>query len=128
MRTQVKDIMISPVITATSLTKASDLMDIMTRKKVHAIPIVSYEKQLPSPKIVIQGIVTSSDLIGIQNPKTQAGAIMTSKIHIIHKDSSSKSAARMMLKHNIHHLIVMDEGQIIGIISSMDFVKLVAEE
>ncbi|WP_417201408.1 CBS domain-containing protein [Bizionia sp.] len=32
-----------------------------------------------------------------------------------------------MLRHDVHHMVVMDEGNIVGMISSLDFVKLVAE-
>ena len=128
MRIQVKDIMSHPVVTATKKTKVRDLMEIMNRKKLHAIPIVTYEKQLPLPKITIQGIVSSSDLIGLSDLDTLAESIMTPNIHIIHTNTSAKSAAKMMIKRNVHHLVAMEDGQISGMISSMDFVRLVAED
>jgi CBS domain-containing protein len=47
---------------------------------------------------------------------------------VIHIDSSVQAAAKMMLRHRVHHIVVMDDGRIEGIISSLDFVKLVAEQ
>ena len=51
---------------------------------------------------------------------------MTTKTYVVSPNSGAKDAAKMMEKHHIHHLVVMDEGQVVGIISSMDFVKLYA--
>jgi signal-transduction protein with cAMP-binding, CBS, and nucleotidyltransferase domain len=33
----------------------------------------------------------------------------------------------MMLRHNVHHIVVMDDGKIKGMISALEFVKLVAK-
>ena len=52
---------------------------------------------------------------------------MATMVHVVHKNSSAQAAAKMMLRHEVHHIVVMDDGEIIGIISSLDFVKLVAE-
>jgi CBS domain-containing protein len=51
---------------------------------------------------------------------------MTSKTHVVGVDSGVKDAAKMLLKHHVHHLVVMDDGQVVGIVSSMDFVELYA--
>ncbi|MCH9822048.1 MAG: CBS domain-containing protein [Bacteroidetes bacterium] len=52
----------------------------------------------------------------------------TSSVHVVHIDSSAQAAANMMLKHKVHHIVVMDEGEIKGMLSSLDFVRLVAEK
>ena len=52
----------------------------------------------------------------------------TSSVHVVHIDSSAQAAANMMLKHKVHHIVVMDEGEIKGMQSSLDFVRLVAEK
>ncbi len=127
MRIQVKDFMSSPVITAVGDRKVKEIRDLMKRKGIHAIPIIKYSKKLPQAEITIRGIVTVTDLSEKVSDKLSVKEIMTPNVHILHKDTSVQSAAKMMLKHRVHHIVVMDDGEIVGMISSLDFVKLVAE-
>ena len=127
MRIQVKDFMSSPVATAVGKNTIKEIRALMKRKGIHSVPIIRYTKKLPEAEVKIRGIVTGSDLNKDIDERVVAEEIMTPKVHIIHKNSSAQSAAKMMLKYKVHHLVVMDEGKIIGMISSLDFVKLVAE-
>lgn len=127
MRIQVKDFMSSPVTTAVGKTSIQEVRTLMGRHRIHAIPVIRYSKQLPEAEVIIRGIITATDLYTEVDDKTTVEEIMTNKVHVIHKDSNAKSAANMMLKHKVHHLVVMDEGKIVGMISSLDFVKLVAD-
>lgn len=127
MRVQVKDFMSAPVTTAAEKTTVREIRVLMKRQGINAIPIIKYAKQFPDYRVSIQGIVTATDLINELDANTTVEEIMTTNVHIIHQDSSAQAAAKMMLKHKVHHLVVMDEGKISGMISSLDFVKLVAE-
>jgi CBS domain-containing protein len=127
MRIQVKDFMSSPVTIAVGKKSVKEIRAIMNRDKIHAIPIIEYLRQLPDIRVAIKGIVTSSDLSKDVDENLAIEEFMTSNVHVIHKDSSAGAAAKMMLKHKVHHIVVMEDGKIIGIISSLDFVKLVAE-
>ncbi len=127
MRIQVKDFMSSPVATAVGKNTVKEIRALMKRKRIHAVPIIRYSKKLPDIEVMIRGIITGSDLNKDIDGKAVAEDIMTSNIHVIHMNSSAQAAAKMMLKHKVHHLVVMDEGKIIGMISSLDFVKLVAK-
>jgi CBS domain-containing protein len=71
------------------------------------------------------GIITDRDLRGRVlaaglGPETPATAIMTRPILTIDSDRLAFSALRVMVEENIHHLPVVEEGRIIGIISSTD--------
>lgn len=128
MRVQVKDFMSSPVTTVVEKNTVREVRVIMKRQGIHAVPVISYSKQFPDYRVTIQGIVTATDLNREMDGNTSVEEIMTPNVHIIHQDSSAKAAAKMMLKHKVHHLIVMDNGKISGMISSLDFVKLVAKD
>ena len=128
MRIQVKDFMSAPVATAMEEHNVLEIRMLMKEKGIHAIPIISYSNDTLKVEMTIQGIITATDINKEVSEDTTVADIMTSSnIHIVHQDSSAKAAAKMMLRHNVHHIIVMHEGEIKGMISSLDFVKLVAE-
>ena len=128
MRRQVKDFMSAPVTTATEGHSVLEIRILMKEKEIHAIPIVSYTNDKLKVEMTIKGIITATDINKEVSEDTTVADIMTSSsIHVVHPDSSAKAAAKMMLRHKVHHIIVMVEGEIKGMISSLDFVKLVAE-
>ena len=128
MRIQVKDFMSTPVITATGENTVREIRSLMEKKEIHAIPIIAYSKDLSHADMVIRGIVTATDISKEVDDSTTVEDIMTSSsVHVVHVDSSAKAAAKTILRHKVHHLVVMDDGEIVGMISSLDFVKLVAE-
>ena len=128
MRIQVQDFMSTPVITATRENSVLEIRELMSEKGIHAVPVVSYTNDKLKVEMTIRGIITTTDINQEISENTIVEDVMNaSSIHVIHSDSSAQSAARMMIKHRVHHLVVMDEGEIKGMISSLDFVKLVAE-
>jgi CBS domain-containing protein len=71
------------------------------------------------------GIVTDRDLRGRVlaqglGPDTPITQIMTQPLKTIDSDSPAFAALHLMLEENIHHLPVVEEGKIIGVISSSD--------
>ena len=128
MRIQVKDFMSTPVTTAIGEDSVQEIRAIMKEKGIHAIPIISYSNDKLKVEVTIRGIVTATDLNKEVNSNATVEDVMTSSsVHVIHINSSANAAAKMMLRHGVHHIVVMDDGKIKGMISSMDFVKLVAK-
>ncbi len=126
MGIQVKDFMSAPVVTAWEEDSVKEVIDLMKEKGIHAMPIIS--KESSDAELIIRGIITASDLSGDLNVSNKVKDIMTSSsVHVVHTTSSARAAAKMMLRHQVHHIVVMDEGKVEGMISSLDFVKLVAE-
>jgi CBS domain-containing protein len=127
MGIQVKDFMSTPVITASGGESVQAARTLMTENGINAIPVISYAKDEAQGEMTIRGIITSTDLNNKVHDTDFVEDVMTSSIHVVHVGSSAQAAAKMMLKHNVHHIVVMDEGKIEGMLSSLDFVKLVAE-
>lgn len=125
MSTQVKTFMKSPVFSCALPADVGTIRDLMVQKECHAIPLVELGE---NKEIQIRGIVTSDDLLGVYDDTVDIQQVMSRKVHVVSQNSNAQSAARMMLRHNCHHLLVMEEGEIVGIISSIDFAHLVAEK
>ena len=122
MNTTVEKIMAAPVVTTTLGSTTGYVRELMERKQVSAIPIV----ELDGDNINLKGIVTSSDLRGIKDESTEVDIIMSRVIESVSRDTTIKNAAKKMVDLDVHHLVVMENRKIVGIISSMDFVKILA--
>ena len=128
MRIQVKDIMSTAVFTATPDSSVGAIREVMKKKGIHAVPIIEFSKLPTHTETKIRGIVTATDLCcEIDNKRTLREIMDPTIVHVIPETTNVKSAAKMMLKHNVHHIVVMNDGLIVGMISSLDFVKIVAE-
>ena len=125
MKMQVKDVMIAPVKTTTLDSNAGYIRELMERKEIHSIPIIDIG---PDKKVNVMGIVTATDLRGLTDESVLAEDIMTKKVIFVSPESSVRAAAKTMLYHEVHHLVVMNNSTIVGMLSALDFVRMVAEE
>ena len=117
---KVSDIMISPVVVTQKTKSLEHVKSLLEKKHINAIPVLSMTGE-------IEGIITASDL-GKEADFTKLVAdVMSTKTHVISLQSGVQDAAKMMEKHHVHHLVVMDNGEVVGILSAMDFVKIVAK-
>ena len=117
---KVSDIMISPVVVTQKNKTVGHVKGLLERKEINAIPVLSMEGE-------IEGIITATDVLREADNEKLVESIMTRKTHVVGIESGVKDAAKMMLKHKVHHLVAMDDGQVVGIVSSMDFVSLAAK-
>ena len=117
---RVEEIMSTPIVTTTPTIKVAQLKNLFSQKGIHAVPVVNTDG-------TIAGIVTSSDLTAVHNETLLTRQIMTPKVHICIRTNRVKDAAKTMVKHQVHHMVVMEDGEIIGMISSMDIIKVYSE-
>ena len=126
---QVKDIMSAPVKVAMIDDNILEIRTLMKESGIHAIPIVSYTNDTLKVEETIKGIITSTDICeNISDDALIEDVLKARIVHVVHINASVKRAAKMMLHNKVHHMVVMDDGDIKGMISSLDFVKLVAED
>ncbi len=74
------------------------------------------------------GVISAPDLVHFHNARKnpiaeRAWEMCTHKIIEVSSDISVKEAAELMIKNNIHHLVVIEDGSIKGIVSSIDILK-----
>lgn len=116
----VSEMMVSPVVVTQKNKNIDHVRGLFQKKNIRAIPILTMQGE-------IQGIISSSDVAQISDGTILVESVMSQKTHVVSPDTGIKDAAKMMIKHQVHHLVVMENGQVIGIISSMDVVHLVAQ-
>ena len=89
----------------------------------------------------VTGIVTDRDIrLNLPSPATSlsvweinfllarltVGNVMTSTVLVVEPDRPIAEAARIMIDHKIGALPVVDDGQLVGILTESDFVRSMA--
>lgn len=112
-----------------SLTDAADLMD---RQHVHGLPVVDANGALI-------GVLSQTDLnrarsteyLWVNWPGLAVRHLMTSPAITIHRSTPLIVAARKMEQHQIHRLVVVEDGDDrspIGLLSMTDIIHALASE
>ena len=120
MNAKVSDLMTEQVMTANPHQKVGHVREVMQTHAVNCMPVVDSEG---APV----GIVTSTDVLNAEKEGTPISRIMTEKVYTVPQYGDVSLAARVMRNHKIHHVLVTHEGQLIGIISSFDLLRLVED-
>jgi signal-transduction protein with cAMP-binding, CBS, and nucleotidyltransferase domain len=96
------------------------------------------EKEVGSVLVVdqgtVQGIVTERDFVrkvaleGKSSPDTPVAAVMTTQVLCARPDQTTEEAMALMTDKRVRHLPVLDDGEIVGVVSIGDLVKSVISE
>jgi len=127
MQFTVRDWMIDLVVFVDPESTVTEALALMRRRYLHSLIVQASDK---NPEL---GIITSTDICDKiiaqgQNPsKTLVGEIMTTPLITVSQDDSLQDCSKVMMKHHIHHIPVVDkDNHLVGMISATDF--LVAAE
>jgi CBS domain-containing protein len=120
-RVLVRDIMNSPVISASPHDTIKDIATKMKEERIGSIIIMENEKAV--------GIVTDWDIVSnavikdIKPTMVKAADIMQ-KLHTIEGEEGITEAARILRQHNIKRLGVVYKNRLVGIISASDVIAV----
>ncbi|MGI9614979.1 MAG: CBS domain-containing protein [Acidimicrobiales bacterium] len=116
----IRDLVTVDLVAVLPHDKAGRARDILLTLGVHAVPVMEGNDVL--------GIVTSADLVEEWPDDEPVSAVMTPAPTSLSVEASVAEAAELMLSHRIHHLLVTDDIEVMGIISSLDLLQaLVAD-
>ena len=127
MTTTVSDLMRKNVFTIRDTASIQNSAKEMNNRKVSSLLVVDRNGKA-------KGLITERDLVRkvcIKNVRTSEiknKQVMSSPLITINSTSSPSVAVDLMLKHNVRHLLVVDEnsednGKPIGMITPLDFTK-----
>jgi CBS domain-containing protein len=124
MSLQVKDVMVTSLITieaGATVKKATELMD---KHDIGCLIVVSYGNPI--------GIVTERDMLRrvlLQKrdlAKTKVGNVMSAPLIAANPQTDIRDAVRLMNERRIKKLPVIEEGQLIGLVSLTDVMRSLA--
>jgi CBS domain-containing protein len=78
----------------------------------------------------IVGIFTERDYLrkvvlqGLSSDTTQIKDLMTQEMYTVNTDTAVDDCTALMIKHNIRHLPIVDDNQLVGVISMRDVVQV----
>ncbi len=99
---------------------------LMAKRRIGAVPIVEGEK--------LVGIFTERDAIvrviadGRDPDTTRLGDVMTANPDTVKSSDAVLHALELMNAHNYRHLPVVDNGQLVGVVSIRDLYRSVKEQ
>ncbi len=110
-------------VTARADASVASLVSLMTEHHISCVPIVD-DEQRPT------GIVTKLDLIECANDgRLSAREVMMPHAMTLRSDASLKTAAELMSREGFHHVLVVDDTRaLIGIVSTFDITRWVANQ
>jgi len=103
-----------------------DALKLMAEKNIGALVVVEGEK--------IVGIITERDyarkviLMARSSKETPVRDIMTSQVLGVRPGQTSDECMALMTENRLRHLLVLDKGRMIGLVSIGDLVKDVISE
>lgn len=120
------------VLTARTSTDVAEIVELLQARRISSVPI------LDAAGAPI-GLVSRTDLIrlgvlgaGIRGTspslpigKKTAGDVMTRSLVTVHTDRSLRDAAREMVRHSIHRVLVTEADRLIGVVSTVDLAAAV---
>ena len=121
----VHDAMTSNVLTVDPGTSVADAAHLMTKFKIGSLIVKSNSEP--------EGLITESDIISkvvskdLKASDITVGTVMTRNLISISPGSELNEAARVKAKNNIRRLPVVNEGTLVGILTSSDVLMVSPE-
>jgi CBS domain-containing protein len=115
--------LMSPLVTSVQADDTvATVSEQLRRHDLSFVPVVDPQRG------TLIGIISAGDLLQFQAARrdpdeVQAWEICSYKPVEVSPDAAIADVARMMVERQIHHVIVMEDKSIKGIVSSLDFVK-----
>jgi len=116
------------VLTCSADTPLVEVAGIMTKHRVHAVAVID-DTRRPIAVVSALDVVAAAVRDEHKRLTAQVALVGTEPLITISTDAPLDRAAKLMTKHRVHHLIVVDpaDGYPVGILSTLDIAVLVAE-
>ncbi|MBN1993848.1 MAG: CBS domain-containing protein [Anaerolineae bacterium] len=107
-------------------TSVFDALRLMSEKNVGALPVVEGTK--------LVGVISERDyarkvvLMGKSSLNTPVSEIMTPRVYCVHPAQKMAECMQLMTEKRVRHLPVLDDEQLVGIISIGDVLKEIISE
>ena len=121
MRKQITSLIGESVITVELNDTVETVEKVLDSNQLSCVPVINAQGEC-------FGVISAPDLVHFHNARKnpiaeRAWEMCTHKTIEVSPDISVKEAAALMVKNSIHHLVVIEDGSIKGIVSSIDIIR-----
>ena len=125
---RVRDVMASPVVTVAPGAALKEVASLLVERRINAVPVVDAGDRLI-------GIVSEADLLSLETgqvaaaggaPPHSAGEVMRQSVYTLTGDTDATAAARLMLRHRLKSVPVVDGDRVVGMVTRRDLLRLIA--
>jgi CBS domain-containing protein len=116
-RATVGDIMTAAVTTLDVGATVADARATLLNTRGSALPIINGRQQPV-------GMVTKSDLVAQVSDDLPIAVLMANEVLTCEADTSVWTAGRQMRANQVHHVVVVADGVLVGIVSVFDLLEL----
>jgi signal-transduction protein with cAMP-binding, CBS, and nucleotidyltransferase domain len=121
MRKQITSLIEESVITVELNDTVETVEQTLDSHQLSCVPVINTQGEC-------FGVISAPDLVHFHNARKnpiaeRAWEMCTHKIIEVSSDISVREAAELMVKNNIHHLVVVEDGSMTGIVSSIDILR-----
>jgi CBS domain-containing protein len=133
---RLSDIMTRDVITVTPQTTLRDATELFARHHISGAPVVDGRE--------VVGVVSAADVLGFAADSPAASIervdqtwdvlddhtvdeVMTRELWALSSGDDVFTAADLMRRRSIHRVIIIDDEQLVGIVSALDIARAVAD-
>lgn len=122
---KVADVMSSPLVTCSPSIALQDVAALMTGHRIHAVVVLA-GAPAPGGEDEEWGVISELDLIGgasLADPDVPAGQVAATPPVVVGPEESLERAAMMMAEYQLTHLIAVEDGRAVGIVSALDVAR-----
>lgn len=121
MNETVQEIMVRDVICVNPTDSLQKVKELLINNRIHHVPVVETDMKLV-------GIITTYDLFKLavdhkDYPTTKVGNVMTKILATIEPIDKVGTAAEVFMEHLFHALPVVENGKLVGIVTSFDVLR-----
>jgi len=126
-----RDVMCTAVVKVRADLPVGDLIDLFQQEHVHGVPVVDDGDELVgfvSQEDVLFGMMGTAGGESDPSDGPRVGDIMTSPAVFATEQTSLADVCRLMWQLRIHHVPIVRQGKLTGLVSSLDVSRAVAGE
>jgi len=117
------------IVTCRPETPLSKVAQMMAGHRIHTVVVWS-EAQEADEEGTLWGVVSDLDIaraIAASEPGRTARAVASSPVLTVDSGETLRRGAELMVEHGVTHLVVVKRGRPVGVISTLDLARVLAD-
>jgi CBS domain-containing protein len=125
MKGHARNLMTTPVKSVSLGTPLSDITILLVEERISGAPVTDEDGR-------VLGMISEADIMNALLKglpmRTPVDEVMTTPVHTVDEFDLTDEVMALFRKHRIHHLPVVREEKLLGMITPMDVIRFLAED